>query len=55
MNRKIADELLVTAKAVEGHLRSAYRKLEIGSRAELAGALAEDGEPRPATAAASLR
>jgi DNA-binding CsgD family transcriptional regulator len=38
-NREIAQELYVTEKTVEGHLRNAYGKLEIGSRVELAGAL----------------
>jgi DNA-binding CsgD family transcriptional regulator len=31
----------VTPKTVEVHLSNAYRKLEIGSRRELAGALGE--------------
>jgi DNA-binding CsgD family transcriptional regulator len=39
-NRDIAQELYVTAKTVEVHLSSAYRKLGIRSRRELAGALA---------------
>ena len=38
-NREIAEELYVTRKTVEWHLRNAYRKLEIKSRAELAQAL----------------
>ena len=45
-NRAIADELFVTVKAVEKHLGAAYGKLEIGSRRELAAALA--GEEPPA-------
>lgn len=40
-NRELAQQLFVTPKAVEYHLANAYRKLGIGSRAELAGALAE--------------
>jgi DNA-binding NarL/FixJ family response regulator len=40
-NREIAQELFVTQKTVEVHLSSAYRKLEIGSRTQLASKLAE--------------
>jgi len=40
-NRDIAQTLYVTPKTIEVHLSSAYRKLGIGSRRELAGALAE--------------
>jgi DNA-binding NarL/FixJ family response regulator len=39
-NRDIAQTLYVTPKTVEVHLSSAYRKLDIGSRRELARALA---------------
>ena len=39
-NRDIAQTLYVTPKTVEVHLTNAYRKLEIGSRRELAAALA---------------
>jgi DNA-binding CsgD family transcriptional regulator len=38
-NRAIAQNLFVTEKTVELHLTSAYRKLEIRSRFQLAGAL----------------
>lgn len=38
-NREIAQELFVTLKTVESHLRNGYRKLGIGSRAELGRAL----------------
>ena len=38
-NREIAQALFVTTNTVEYHLRNAYRKLGIGSRAELADAL----------------
>ena len=38
-NREIAQTQFVTAKTVETHLSSAYRKLGIRSRAQLAGAL----------------
>ena len=52
-NREIAQALFVSTKTVEFHLRNAYFKLRIGSRAELGGALrasdaaaaAEAGEP----------
>jgi DNA-binding CsgD family transcriptional regulator/tetratricopeptide (TPR) repeat protein len=39
-NREIAQTLFVTVKTVEVHLSSAYRKLDIASRAQLADALA---------------
>jgi DNA-binding CsgD family transcriptional regulator len=39
-NREIAQSLFVTRRTVETHLGHAYQKLGIGSRAELAGALA---------------
>ena len=35
-NLKIAHDLFVTTKTVEMHLTSAYRKLDIGSRSQLA-------------------
>jgi DNA-binding CsgD family transcriptional regulator len=38
-NREIAQELFVTPKTVENHLRHAYAKLGVGGRRELAGAL----------------
>ena len=38
-NREIAENLFVTVKAVQWHLRNAYRKLDIATRDELAGAL----------------
>ena len=38
-NPEIAQALFVTIKNVEGHLTHAYRKLDIGSRGELAEAL----------------
>jgi DNA-binding NarL/FixJ family response regulator len=38
-NREIAQALFVTPKTVEVHLSSAYRKLGIGSRSQLAAAL----------------
>ena len=38
-NRAIAEALFVTPKTVEVHLGHAYRKLDISSRAELAGVL----------------
>jgi DNA-binding CsgD family transcriptional regulator len=39
-NREIAQELFVTEKTVEGHLRNAYDKLEVRSRLALPDALA---------------
>ncbi len=44
-NQRIADELFVTLKTVEGHLAKAYRKLGVDGRPELAHALAgrDDG------------
>lgn len=47
-NREIAQQLFVTPKAVEYHLANAYRKLQIGSRRELAATMPIDG---PAVAA----
>lgn len=45
-NRQIAQKLFVTVKAVEWHLSNAYRKLEISSRAELAGVIYDEGPRR---------
>ena len=39
-NREIAQTLFVTARTVEGHLTSVFRKLQVGSREELPAALA---------------
>jgi DNA-binding CsgD family transcriptional regulator len=48
-NNEIAQALFVTVKTVEAHLSGVYRKLDIQSRRELAGALtapaAEVGAP----------
>jgi DNA-binding CsgD family transcriptional regulator len=41
-NPEIAQSLYVTIKTVEMHLGHAYRKLDVGSRAELAGVLQTD-------------
>jgi len=49
-NREIAERLYVTQRTVETHLTHAFRKLSIGSRAELATVL----ERRPATAEPAL-
>ena len=38
-NREIAQSLFVTARTVEGHLTSVFRKLELDSRDQLADAL----------------
>jgi DNA-binding CsgD family transcriptional regulator len=40
-NREIAQALFVTPRTVEVHLTSAYRKLRIGSRTQLAAALSQ--------------
>jgi DNA-binding CsgD family transcriptional regulator/DNA-binding phage protein len=45
-NRQIAEALFVTRKAVEWHLGNAYRKLDVRSRGELAGALGEPDSPQ---------
>jgi DNA-binding CsgD family transcriptional regulator len=39
-NKELAQALFVTVKAVEVHLSSVYRKLQISSRAQLAETLA---------------
>ena len=44
-NRAIAQELFVTVKTVEFHLRNTYRKLEVSSRRELGALLREPGPP----------
>jgi DNA-binding CsgD family transcriptional regulator len=41
-NREIAQELFVTAKTVQTHLSSVYRKLDAASRQELPGLLATE-------------
>jgi DNA-binding CsgD family transcriptional regulator len=46
-NREIAQSLFVTARTVEGHLTSVFRKLQLDSRTELHAALA-GGTPVPA-------
>lgn len=46
-NREIAQALFVTARTVEGHLTSVFRKLRVDSRDALPAALAE---PQPALA-----
>lgn len=40
-NREIAQSLFVTEKTVEGHLRNAYRKLDLSSRSQLGEALGD--------------
>ncbi len=42
-NQRIADELYVTLKTVEGHLAKVYRKLGVDGRPELAEALVGQG------------
>jgi DNA-binding CsgD family transcriptional regulator len=47
-NREIAQTLFVTARTVEGHLTSVFRKLRVNSRDQLPAALAASVEvPAP--------
>jgi DNA-binding CsgD family transcriptional regulator len=45
-DKDIADELVVSVRTVESHLATAYRKLGISSRGELAQVLGRPGSPR---------
>jgi DNA-binding CsgD family transcriptional regulator len=47
-NAEIAQSLFVTVKTVEMHLTRAYRKLDVGSRRELGGALPPEDAGPPA-------
>jgi DNA-binding CsgD family transcriptional regulator len=47
-NREIAQTLFVTARTVEGHLTSVFRKLRINSRDELPSVLSSVGAQAPA-------
>ena len=53
-NREIAQTLFVTARTVEGHLTSVFRKLQLDSRDELPAALA-GGAPVPGLRRDKLR
>ena len=44
-NRQIAEQLVVSVKAVEGHLSKVYRKLEVSSRRDLAATIGRGGGP----------
>ncbi|WP_367186416.1 LuxR C-terminal-related transcriptional regulator [Sporichthya sp.] len=44
-NKEIADKLFLSVRTVENHLQHAYKKLGIGSRAELVPALSANGDP----------
>ena len=49
-NREIADQLVLSVRTVESHLASAYRKLDVRSRVQLASALApaaDETSPTP--------
>ena len=46
-NPEVAQMMFVTRATVESHLVAIYRKLEISSRAELPGALAEKSQEAP--------
>ena len=49
-NKEIAQALFVTVKAVEVHLSSAYRKLEIDARRELPQVLGDRAREGPVPA-----
>ena len=46
-NREIAQALFMSVATVEAHLTRVYRKLDIGSRSELARLVAEGAVPPP--------
>jgi DNA-binding CsgD family transcriptional regulator len=49
-NREAAETLVVSEKTIETHLAAAFRKLGIGARGQLGGALARSGDDLPASA-----
>jgi len=45
-NQEIADELFVSLKTVESHIRNMFRKLDVSSRAQLARVVERDASSR---------
>jgi DNA-binding NarL/FixJ family response regulator len=43
-NREIAEQLVVTVKTVEWHLKNSFQKLGVRSRTQLPGQLGEDDD-----------
>ena len=45
-NQEIVDELFLSLKTIETHMRNMFRKLDVSSRVELARAVERDGPAR---------